>query len=122
MLTYRIPPEFIDHGVAAPWRQGKLNKSVRLSHGTFRVQCPNRYVRCVPCLSAPSSVLWPYDPRNLPNRHSNGQHFQKSMDQPGMVVNPTRGQLNRAENEFSLYPFMPENLISRDRLGRLVPR
>ena len=39
-----------------------------------------------------------------------------------MVVNPTRGQLNRAENEFSLFPFMPENLISRDRLGRLVPR
>ena len=39
-----------------------------------------------------------------------------------VVVNPTRGQLNRAENEFSLFPFMPENLISRDRFGRLVPR
>ena len=51
-----------------------------------------------------------------------GQHFQQSMDQPGMVVSPTRGQLNRAENEFSLFPFMPENLISRDRFGRLVPR
>ena len=34
-----------------------------------------------------------------------------------MVVNPTRGQLNRAENEFSLFPFMPKNLISRDRLN-----
>ena len=39
-------------------RGGKgKNKSVRLSHGTFRVQYPNRYVRCVPCLSAPYSVL-----------------------------------------------------------------
>ena len=72
--------------------------------------------------SALTGMLGTFPARNLSNRHSNGQHFQKSMDQPGMVVNPTRGQLNRAENEFSLYPFMPENLISRDRLGRLVPR
>ena len=30
-----------------------------------------------------------------------GQHFQKSMDQPGMVANPARGQLNR--NKFSFF-------------------
>ena len=53
--------------------------------------------------------------RNL--RRSNGQHFQQSMDQPGMVAKPTHGQLNRAENEFSLFPFMPENWISRDGLN-----
>ena len=26
-----------------------------------------------------------------------GKHFQQSMDQPGMVTNPARGQLNRGE-------------------------
>ena len=30
-----------------------------------------------------------------------GQHFQLRMDQPGMVANPARGQLNR-ENELLL--------------------
>ena len=45
-----------------------------------------------------------------------GQHFQqkKSMDQPGKVANSARGQLNR-KHAFSLSPFAPENLISRDR-------
>ena len=28
-----------------------------------------------------------------------GQHFQQSIDQPGMVANPARGQLNR-ENDY----------------------
>ena len=32
-----------------------------------------------------------------------GHHiYQKSMDQPGKVANPARGQLNR-ENEYSCY-------------------
>ena len=46
------------------------------------------------------------------------------MDQPGKVANPARGQLNR-ENMFSLFslsPFAHENLVSRDRFGRPVPR
>ena len=50
-----------------------------------------------------------------------GQHFQESMDQPGMITNPARGQLNR-ENEISLSPFAPENLVSQDGLGSPVPR
>ena len=29
-----------------------------------------------------------------------GQHFQQSMDQPGMVANPARGQLNRENEHF----------------------
>ena len=33
-----------------------------------------------------------------------GQHFQQSMDQPGMVANSFRGHMNR-ENIFSLSPF-----------------
>ena len=33
------------------------------------------------------------------------------MDQPGKVVNPARGKLNR-ENDTSLSPFAPENLVS----------
>ena len=32
-----------------------------------------------------------------------GQHFQQSIDQPGMVVNPARGQLKR-ENEYFPVP------------------
>ena len=47
----------------------------------------------------------------------------KSKDQPGKVANPARSQLNR-ENEIniSLSPYVPENLISRDGLGRPAPR
>ena len=43
------------------------------------------------------------------------------MDQPGKVVNPARGQLNR-ENNISLSPCVPENLVSRDGFSRPVPR
>ena len=43
------------------------------------------------------------------------------MDQPGKVANPARGQLNR-ENDISLSPCVPENLVSRDRFSRSVPR
>ena len=50
-----------------------------------------------------------------------GQHFQQSMDQPGMVANPVRGELN-SENNFSLSLFALEKLASRDRFGRPVPR
>ena len=49
------------------------------------------------------------------------QHFQQGMDQPGMVTNPGRGQLNR-DFFFNLFLFAPENLVSRDRFGRPVPR
>ena len=45
----------------------------------------------------------------------------KSMNQPGKVVNPARGQLNREIN-ISLSAFAPENLVSRDGSGSLVPR
>ena len=43
------------------------------------------------------------------------------MDQPGKVAKPARDQLNR-ENEYSLSPFVPVNLVSRDRFGCLVLR
>ena len=46
----------------------------------------------------------------------------KSIHQPGRVVIPARGQLSR-EKEFSLSPFAPENVVSRDGFGsRPVPR
>ena len=38
-----------------------------------------------------------------------GDTCSKSMDQPGKVANPARGQLNR-EISISLYAFAPENL------------
>ena len=44
------------------------------------------------------------------------------MDQPGKVPNPARGQLNGGKRNFSLSPFAPENLVSRDGFGRPVPR
>ena len=47
--------------------------------------------------------------------------YSKGMGQPGKVANPGRGQLNR-ENVFSLSPFAPENLVSRDGFGSPVPR
>ena len=45
--------------------------------------------------------------------------YSKSMDQPGKVANPARGQLKM---NFSLSPFAPENLVSRDGFGSPVPR
>ena len=50
-----------------------------------------------------------------------GHTYGKSMDQPGKVTNPARGQLNRSINIF-LVPFAPGNLVSRDGFGSLVPR
>ena len=47
--------------------------------------------------------------------------YSKSMDQPGKVANPARGQLNR-ENKYSLSAFAPENRVSRDGFGTPVPR
>ena len=38
-----------------------------------------------------------------------------------MVGNPARGHLNR-KHVVSLSPLAPENLVSRDRFGRPVPR
>ena len=46
--------------------------------------------------------------------------YSKSKDQPGKVANPARGQLNRG-NSYSLSPFAPENLESRDGFGSPVP-
>ena len=45
------------------------------------------------------------------------------MDQLGskFSCNPARGQLNK-KNDCLLIPFAPENLVSRDRFGRPVPR
>ena len=48
-------------------------------------------------------------------------YYGNDKDQPGKVANPAIGQLNR-ENELSLSPFAPENLVSRDGFGSPVPR
>ena len=42
--------------------------------------------------------------------------YSKSLDQPGKVANPARGQLYRKNNIF-LSAFAPENLVSRDVFG-----
>ena len=47
--------------------------------------------------------------------------YGKSVDQPGKVASPARGQLNR-ETYFSLPPLALENLVSRDGFGSPVPR
>ena len=39
-----------------------------------------------------------------------GHHIQQSMDQPGKVANPARGQLNRKDS-IPLSPCVPENFI-----------
>ena len=50
-----------------------------------------------------------------------GHTYSKSMDQPGKVTSPARGQLSR-KNNISLSAFVPENLVSRDGFGNPVPR
>ena len=49
-----------------------------------------------------------------------GRTYSKSMDQPGKVANPARGQLNR--KIFPLSACVPENLVSRDGFDSPVPR
>ena len=48
--------------------------------------------------------------------------YSKSKDQPDKVANPARGQLNRKNIFFSLFPHAHENLVSRDRFGSPVAR
>ena len=50
-----------------------------------------------------------------------GHTNSESMDQPGKVANPARGQLNREKN-IPLSAFAPGNLVSRDGFGSPVPR
>ena len=50
-----------------------------------------------------------------------GHTYSKSMDQPGKVANPARGQLNRRKVNIPLSAFAPENLVSRDGFGSPVP-
>ena len=42
------------------------------------------------------------------------QYFQQRMDHPGMAANPIPSQFNRVKSFFSLSPFAPENLVSRE--------
>ena len=65
------------------------------------------------------------------NGNQNGhKHFRtlyghtesKSMDQPGKVASPARGQLNRKNEHVPVRAFVPENLVSRDGFSRPVPR
>ena len=46
-----------------------------------------------------------------------GHHIKQSLDRPGKVANPARGQLKR-ETHISLSLYAPENLVSRDGFGR----
>ena len=50
-----------------------------------------------------------------------GHIYSKNMDQPGLVANPARGQLNR-EIIISLSAFAAHNLVSQDGFGSPVPR
>ena len=44
--------------------------------------------------------------------------YSKGKDQPGKIANPTRGQLNRGNEYFTV----PVRLVSRDGLCSPVPR
>ena len=50
-----------------------------------------------------------------------GETYSKSMEQPGKVANPDRGQLNREEKKI-LFAFVLGNSVSRDRFGSPVRR
>ena len=43
--------------------------------------------------------------------------YSKSMDQPGKVAKPARGQLNREKEHFPVRIRAPEKLVSRDGFG-----
>ena len=50
-----------------------------------------------------------------------GHTYNKSMEQPGKVANPVRGQLDREIN-ISLSASVPENLVSLGEFGSPIPR
>ena len=50
-----------------------------------------------------------------------GDTYCKSMDQPGTVANPARAWSAEQGKWISLSPFAPENLVSQDGFGSLVP-
>ena len=52
----------------------------------------------------------------------NSYYLQQPMGQPGKVVNLARGQLNRKNGFYTVSPFAPERLVSRDRFGSPVSR
>ena len=54
--------------------------------------------------------------------HGWSHTYSKSVDQPGKVANPARGQLNREINISLSALFAPENLVSRDGFGSPAPR
>ena len=49
-----------------------------------------------------------------------GHTYSKSMDQPGNVANPARGQMTRENEHFPA--FAPENFVSRDEFRSPVSR
>ena len=49
-------------------------------------------------------------------------HISKSVDQPGKVASPARGQLNRKNEYFPVSEFVPENFVSGDGFGNPIPR
>ena len=51
-----------------------------------------------------------------------GHTYSKSIDQPGKVASPARGQLKTGKRNISQSAFLPENLVSRDGFGSPVPR
>ena len=72
-----------------------------------------------PC-SADHEQDWQPHPDDPYSAIMYGHTYSKSVDQPGKVANPARGQLNR-ENIF-LSAFASEYLVSRDVFGSPVPR
>ena len=70
------------------------------------------------------SKIWLWESniiRSCMATHMYGHTYSKSMDQPGKIANPARGQMNR-ETEYFLSAFAAENLVSRDGFGSPVPR
>ena len=54
-----------------------------------------------------------------------GNHIcsSKGKNRPGKVANPARGHLaEQRKNNYSLSPFAPENVVSRDGFGNPIPR
>ena len=54
------------------------------------------------------------------NRHSNGQHFQQSMDQLDIYGCQSCSWSAEQGNDNAPVPFVPQNLVSRDNFGRPV--
>ena len=81
----------------------------------LRKGCCAKQVHCITSVSGMGDSPALY--QNYINIYTCRKVIQQSMEQPGMVANPARGQLNRGNVFSALSTFAPENnVVPREKV------